>query len=203
MKKTMQLGTWMAMAALAISLTGWAQEEEKKGWQYKGLLQGGLVAGANGAGYQVQTVQGLYKHRWFTGITTGYDSYQMPGALLGLQGSYALSKGPIQPYVLAQAGPFLPIRRGIWDTKLWGNDTYLFDLQTGWWAQGGAGMALPWGKKGKQLHLSALYSIKQGNYIENSWFWIGPMPWPQTSPSSAVQNRLTMHRVLVQAGISW
>jgi len=181
-------------------------QPEKNTFRYRGLVQGGLVAGSNGLSYQVQTVQGIAKNRWLAGVVGGYDDYRMPGVLLGLHGSYALKqKKWAQPYVLAQAGPFLPVRKGFWAAKTWDNENWMIDLRTGWFAQGGAGVSMPLGKKGQRLHLNALYSIKTGKYRENSLFWgpvPGPGPWMPMIPPS-YDNTLTMRRLVIQAGISW
>lgn len=193
------------MAVLLLVNAAFGQQG-KNTFKYRGQVQGGLVAGSYGLSYQVQTVQGIAKNRWFTGVVGGYDDYRMPGVLLGLHGSYAFKqKKWAQPYVLAQAGPFLPVRKGFWAAKTWDNENWMIDLRTGWFAQGGAGVSMPLGKKGQRLHLHALYSLKAGKYRENSLFWgpiPGPGPWMPMIPTP-YDNRLTMRRLIIQAGISW
>ncbi|MCU0374313.1 MAG: hypothetical protein MUF24_03305 [Chitinophagaceae bacterium] len=194
-----------SLIACLLWLFGAFGQSPQKNLKYRGLVQGGPVFGSYGLSYQVQTVQGVGKNRWFTGVVGGYDDYRMPGLLLGLHGSYTFGHKKLLPHLLAQAGPFVPVRKGFWAAKAWDNENWMIDLKTGWFAQGGAGVSMPLGKKGQRLHLNALYSIKKGVYSENSWFWgpvPGPGPWMPMVPAD-VKQRLNMNRLVIQAGISW
>lgn len=203
--KYLNSSRWIYVAAGVLWAAVAFGQSHKAHYKYRGLVQGGPILGSYGASYQAQTVQGLAAKQWFTGLVAAYDNYRMPGMLLGLHGSYAVGHQKLQPYLLAQAGPFLPVRKGMWAAKTWDNQGYIIDLKTGWFAQGGAGISLPLGQKGQRLHLNAMYSIKHGVYRENSW-WGGPVPgpgpWLPMVPSD-IRQRLNMNRLVIQAGISW
>ena len=73
--------------AIVIGLAGLDTHAQKKNQAVKtstkcacgfqSLLQGGLLDGAAGPSWQLQTINGIYYKTWFAGIGVGLDYYTM------------------------------------------------------------------------------------------------------------------------------
>jgi hypothetical protein len=189
-----------------VSLGGFAQQAKtviKPHWQYSGILQGGIIGGSTELNYSVQTIQGVKKGPWLLGLGVGIDNYLVPGFPVVAHGAYHYGHRRSQPFVYAQAGPQIPWAKNEWDDKI--GEANVYNLQTGWLAEGGLGYRFPLGKKLKFL-TSLGYSIKQVKYdeLQNTW-WLFSSRWPTdvfTNPTYYHQ-KLTMNRLVLKIGVQF
>lgn len=185
-----------------LTVCGLAQGKVKTPWKYTGIIQGGLIGGFTELNYSAQTIQGIQKGPWLVGIGAGIDNYVMPGFPIVAHGQYNYGKRKSQPFAYLQAGPQIPWLKNEWDDKF--DDENIYDVKTGWLAEGGLGYRFPMGKKLKLIS-SIGYSVKQVEYEEkriNWWSW-PIIPGPGDIPWSVYQQKLTMNRLVLKVGVQF
>jgi hypothetical protein len=188
----------IAVCGLAQSTPG----KVKTSWEYTGIIQGGLIGGSAELNYSAQTIQGIQKGPWLVGIGAGIDNYVAPGFPIVAHGQYNYGKRRSQPFAYLQAGPQIPWLKNEWDDKF--DDENIYDVKTGWLAEGGLGYRFPMGKRLKLIS-SIGYSIKQVQYDEKRINWWGApiMPRPGENPWSVYQQKLTMNRLILKVGVQF
>jgi hypothetical protein len=188
----------LTVCGLAQSVPG----KVKTSWKYSGIIQGGIIGGSAELNYSAQTIQGIRKGPWLVGIGAGIDNYVAPGFPIVAHGQYNYGKRRSQPFAYLQAGPQIPWLKNEWDDKF--DDENIYDVKTGWLAEGGLGYRFPMGKKLKLIS-SIGYSVKQVEYEEkriNWWSW-PIMPRPGDIPWSVYQQKLTMNRLVLKVGVQF
>lgn len=173
--------------------------DDKSGWRYSSLLQGGLIAGANQCTYTIQTIHGFERNKLMAGIGIGMDNYLMPGFPVVAHGQYQLGKKASRFFSYLQGGPVIPWRKNEWNENILENPR--FQLKTGWLAETGIGYQIPVGKH--KIFTSIGYSIKQSRFGELIAVWIGP--WPPTGAWEPVYTKqeLIARRWIFKAGIAF
>ncbi len=130
-----------------------AKQKDNAGkWRYQALVQAGLVTGSSTITITAQTVQGIQKNNWVTGIGFGYDNYGIPGVPIVLHGQKAFTQKDNKPFVYAQSGLQIPVKTGSWNDKGW-MGTSNYDLKTGFIGEIGGGYTIALGKKQKHAFL--------------------------------------------------
>jgi len=179
-----------------------AQKSEsalKEKWHYTGLVQGGIIAGANKEEYMLQTIHGIRRNKIMVGIGAGVDNYLIAGFPIVAHGQYLLGKKEKAGFVYMQAGPQLPWKKNEWKAHILDRPQY--KLKTGWIAEMGIGYQIPLGKV--KLISSLGYSIKQVSFEEQQQiFWIGPII-PRPAEPIYYQNQLTSRRLIFKIGVSF
>lgn len=154
---------FISTTVVALMLTGpvvIAQKTGKQVWQYAGMVQGGIMNGSTTVAYVGQTVHGLQKNSWFTGIGVGYDNYGISGIPLVLHGQKSFTNNKGRPFAYAQTGLQFAVKTGRWKEKNF-NGKNAYDLRNGFVGELGAGYQLMLGKTKKNaLVFSAGYSYK-------------------------------------------
>jgi hypothetical protein len=170
----------------------------KEKWHYTGLVQGGIIVGANKEEYTVQTIHGIRHNKLILGIGVGIDNYLIAGFPIVAHGQYLLGRKEKTGFVYIQGGPQLPWKKNDWKEKF--SDQYRYKLKTGWLAESGIGYQIPMGKL--KLISSIGYSIKQVSYEEQQVFWIGPI-FPFQPEPSYDKKQLTTRRLVFKLGIGF
>lgn len=109
---------------------------------FQSLLQGGLLEGATGPSWNIQTVNGAYYKSWFAGIGVGLDYYNMRTIPLFVDLRKEIFRKNRTPYLYADAG----IHFDWLKTKEkpgWGSSEY----NRGFYYDVGAGYKLGFGKR--------------------------------------------------------
>ncbi|HSK12172.1 MAG TPA: hypothetical protein VK907_03100 [Phnomibacter sp.] len=174
---------------------------KKAQWQFATIAQGGFIAGASEYNYAAQLIPALKHGPWLLGIGGGIDNYVLPGFPVFAHGQYHPGKRKVKPFAYAQAGPHFPWAKNEWEQKSFdGQD--LYDLKTGWLAEGGLGYSFPF-IKSTRLLTSLGYSVKQVKYDEAQLpFWIWPWPGPGAELTYHHQ-KLTMNRLVLKLGVQF
>ena len=200
--KSLVLSIFVITCMMAANVAVGQQAKENAHWGYSGIVQGGVLGGSSTVTYTVQTVQGIRKNNWFTGIGVGYDHYGMPGIPIVLHGQKAFGQQKNRVFTYAQAGLQVPVKAGDWDDKSW-NGRKLYDLETGYVGELGGGYLIGVGKTKKTaLIFSAGYSYKFCKTTAYSYGWNDFPPYNDVIYSTEKQ---TYHyrRIAIKAGFAF
>jgi hypothetical protein len=179
------------------------QTKSNAKWQYQGIVQGGLVTGSTSITFAVQTMQGIQKNNWYTGLGIGYDNYGMPGIPLVLHGQKAFTQKNNKPFVYIQSGIQIPVKTGAWNDKGW-MGTGGYDLKTGFIGELGGGYTIALGKKQKTAFIfNAGYSYKfnKATYTELAWPpYLSSLPPQDYDEYRTEQQEYHYRRIMLKAG---
>ena len=150
--------------AIMLSVTSfslYAQDRETTANKPKGcscgfqsLLQGGLLEGAAGPSWSLQTINGVHYKSWFAGIGVGLDYYTMRTIPLFLDVRKEIFRKNRTPFLYADGGiqfDWLKTK----EKRGWGSSEY----DRGFYYDVGAGYKLGFGKRDALL-VSAGYTMK-------------------------------------------
>jgi hypothetical protein len=103
--------TSLIIIAISLTVSLYAQEKQQTAKKrnncscgFQTMIQGGLLEGAKGPSWHLQTVNGSYYKTWFAGIGVGLDYYSMRTIPLFLDVRKDLVKGKRTPFLYADAG---------------------------------------------------------------------------------------------------
>jgi hypothetical protein len=122
---------------------------------FQTMIQGGLLEGARGASWHLQTVNGAYYKTWFAGVGVGLDYYSMRTIPLFLDLRKDLFKNKRTPFLYADAG----IHFDWLKTKEkpgWGSSEY----DRGFYYDAGVGYKIALGNR-DALQVSTGYTMKR------------------------------------------
>jgi hypothetical protein len=141
-------------------LTAAAQEEAKGkpagGLRFRSYNAVAWLVGEQAAYAAVQTVNGINRYGFFTGLGTGIDFYRMRSVPVFLDLRYEAGRGKRKLFIYGDIGSNLPWVSG--DTEMdWVNISQDFDA--GWYGDVGLGGRTAYGKRGA-LFLSAGLTMK-------------------------------------------
>lgn len=143
------------LTLLAQEPVGTSAKPKPCGCGFQSLLQGGLLEGADGPSWNIQTVNGFYLKSWFAGIGVGLDYYNMRTIPLFFDFRKEIFKKNRTPFLYADAGIHFD-----WLKKKekpgWGTSDYT----RGFYYDFGAGYKLGFGKRDAVL-VSAGYTLKR------------------------------------------
>lgn len=121
---------------------------------FQGIVQGGLLEGAIGPSWNLQTINGAYYKTWFAGIGVGLDHYTMRTIPLFVDVRKDLLKRKRTPFLYADAGIQFDWLRTK-DKPRWGGGEY----KPGVYYDAGLGYKFGLGKRDAIL-ISAGYTMK-------------------------------------------
>jgi hypothetical protein len=111
MEKIINMRTFFAIIISLASFPLHAQEKEATAGTVKScscgfqsVLQGGLLEGAVGPSWNLQTINGVYYKTWFAGIGAGLDYYSMRTVPLFMDFRKELFRKSRTPYLYADGG---------------------------------------------------------------------------------------------------
>jgi hypothetical protein len=90
---------------------------------FQSLLQGGLLDGAAGPSWQLQTINGIYYKTWFAGIGVGLDYYTMRTIPLFLDLRKDIFRKGRTPFLYADGGIHFDWLRSK-EKRAWGSGEY-------------------------------------------------------------------------------
>lgn len=152
---------WLVVLKFTV-LSLYAQESAKKAAPakpcscgFQSILQGGLLEGADGPSWNVQTINGFNLKGWFAGVGVGIDYYNMRTIPLFFDFRKEILKRNRTPFLYADAGIHFD-----WLKKKekpgWGSSDY----NRGFYYDFGGGYKLGFGKRDALL-ISAGYTLKR------------------------------------------
>jgi hypothetical protein len=158
--------------------------------QYSSMNYAGLLEGDNGSAFQLQTVQGIKYHQWFTGIGTGLDYYYLRSVPLFLSLNRNLFNKPRTPYVSLDGGINFAWERR--ERSRW-NDFISSDFSPAFYWGAGLGYKVGLRNKKDELLLNIGYTFKQlKEEQEKPVFCINPPCPPNVERYNYKLNRLSV-----------
>ncbi len=165
----------------------------------------GLLKGAFGNSFQLETINGIQYGKWFGGLGIGIDEYRLRTIPLFIDLRKEIGKSVNKWFVFADAGCSVYWQRDS-DVKTFLGDSH---VKNGFCAAAGTGYSI---KLNRQLHLllSGGYSYKamkeEGRNLDPRMFI--PLPggiWVDTVPlyGPLTSTQHTFHRWILKVGISF
>ena len=121
---------------------------------FQSILQGGLLEGAAGPSWNLQTINGIYYKSWFAGIGAGLDFYTMRTIPLFIDARKDLFRKSRTPFLYADAGIHFDWLKSK-EKPVWASSEY----NRGFYYDVGGGYKLSFGNRDALL-LSVGYTMK-------------------------------------------
>ncbi len=180
---------------LCLSMVFCAVAQEKttqaaKPFQFKTILQSGLLIGSTAEAASFQVINGLSFGNWYTGIGTGMDFYVQRGVPLFADLRYNFSKQRKSFFMYADAGAHFP-----WIKNK--EQRNIISQRAGLYTDAGVGLQLAT-KKGDAFLFSAGYSYKHVAEKQHGFVW---GPWPQPGGQNELQYDYYFNRIVLKLGL--
>lgn len=182
---------------VCMGATGLAQQKKPvSAWRFHSINNMGLLEGAAGSAFQLQTINGVQYKTWFAGGGLGLDYYRFRGVpvFLDIRKMFPLSTNTF--FIYGDIGI-----HAAWLTENQKNSNsyvaVLSDFNNGLYTDAGAGYQICLGNKGALL-ISAGYSFKslRGTQADYS-------PMVFDGPPAISRLRYDLNRVSVKMGLKF
>lgn len=187
-----KIGLYMLMVLVAQAGFSQGTTNMSKGkLRFSSINQAGLLSGAAGQAATLQSINGVQKDNWFTGVGIGLHYYGMRSIPLFVDVRKAFGQKPNRPFVYADAGVHLP-----WETQVQlQRKGYEKSDSKGLYCDAGVGYALT-GIHKRSILLSAGYSYKKMTHHSPGYsIW----PWPGTPTFETYTNQY--RTIVVKVGV--
>jgi hypothetical protein len=147
----------LLILALCLALATVGQAQQAKAWTYGSFYSAGLLNGGSGDALSVQTVQGAWSKRIFTGLGLGVDWYYARSMPVFADLRFKLRERRSTSFLYADLGANIPVGRQNEDVR---SRWYNYNYKGGIYFDAGAGYLFPIRKLGTSVLLTAGYSQK-------------------------------------------
>ncbi len=177
-----------------LAITGFAQEKKvatvAKPFQFKTIVQAGLLAGSTGEAASVQAINGFSFGNWYAGIGAGLDFYMQRGVPLFADVRYKFSKQRRSFFIYTDAGVHVPWIKNI-------EQRNIISQSAGLYTDAGLGFQLAT-KKGDAFLFSAGYTYKHVAEKQQGFVW---GPWPQPGGQNELEYNYYFNRIAIKFGL--
>ncbi len=159
--------------------------------KFSSVNQVGVVSGSSGESWLMQTINGIKKDKWSTGIGVGIDFYVERGIPLFLDIRRDLLNKKNTPFIYADGGTYFQWLNFIQKERRMAIKRYpglYYDLGGGWKLTG---------KNNRSFIVSAGYTLKQAKEKSTSNIW---MPMPVNTPRDPDFYKYKYQRIVLKLG---
>jgi hypothetical protein len=179
---------------LLLVVSGAICQQTKEGRQkimFSTVNQAGLISASNGESAIIQTINGIKKDKWSTGIGVGLDYYIERSIPLFLDIRRDLTDTKNTPFIYADGGACFQ-----WLNQGQKRQRNAIDNYPGLYYDLGAGWKLS-GKNKRSFIVSAGYTGKQVREKALSTIW---MPMPANTPRDKEYYKYNYRRIVIKVG---
>lgn len=191
-KKHMKNTLFLLFTFLAVTV--FSQEKPMatvaKPFQFKTIVQGGLLAGSSGEAAIVQAINGFAFGNWYVGVGAGLDFYLQRGVPLFADLRYKFSKQRKSLFIYTDAGVHVP-----WIKNK--EQRNIISQSAGLYTNAGVGFQLAT-KKGDAFLFSAGYTYKHVSEKQEGFSW---GPWPQPGGQTVLNYNYHYNRIAIKFGL--
>ena len=178
---------------LFIVSSGRGQEMKTGGRKinFTSINQAGVVSGSSHESWLIQTINGIKKDKWSTGIGVGIDFYVERGVPLFLDIRRDLLNKKNTPFIYADGGTYFQWLNFIQKEQRMAIKRYpglYYDIGGGWKLSG---------KNNRSFIVSAGYTFKQTKGKSTPTLWI---PMPVTTPREPDYYKYKYQRIVLKLG---
>ncbi len=184
----------VAMVVLLVIVSPVTSQEMKTAGRkikFSSVNQAGVLTGSSRESWLIQTINGIKKDRWSTGIGVGIDFYVERGVPLFLDIRRDLLNKKNTPFIYADGGTYFQWLNFIQKERRMAIERYpgiYYDLGAGWKLTG---------KNNRSFIVSAGYTLKQAKEKSTSNLW---MPIPVTTPREREYYKYKYQRIVLKVG---
>ena len=182
------------LQVLLLIVSGAISQHTKQGKQkisFSTVNQAGLISGSSGESAIIQTINGIKKDKWSTGIGVGLDYYTERGIPLFLDVRRDLTGKKNTPFIYGDGGAYFQ-----WLNQGQKGQRNIIDNYPGLYYDFGAGWKLS-GKNERSFIVSAGYTSKQVREKVMSTRW---MPMPVNTPRDPEYYKYNYRRIVIKVG---
>ncbi len=187
----------ITLCIILLSTRGSAQKTgNEKNIRFRSINQVGILAGSSEANLQLQTINGIKRKTWFTGLGVGLDYYYLRTVPIFIDVRKNIFNKPKSPFIYADGGYNFP---WLSEKNIESDRPVIIKTKGGLYYELGIGYKTPVFKK-LQLLFSAGYSYKNLSTTVNSMPWLSIWPPP---PEAYENYEYSLRRVAIKAGLSF